>query len=103
MKEENVRQVRALLKTANKAWNYSYESLERLYFKPLLSDSDKGYSFFIRRRLKEIKALLVNFDSVIGNEEVIPSLLEKNLCKRLTILIEEMKKISLSLDDIYLK
>lgn len=102
--QEKEKQVRQLLLQANKTWNYFSSSLERLLFKQTSTYKDKEFILFCKKRLKEIKAFLVNIENLIGPAEtILPKLLEKNIYKRLEIIIDQMLKMAIELDDIYLK
>ena len=104
MKEEKEKQVRIQLKIANKMWNYLSESLERVIFKQILSKADKEFMFFSKRKLKQIKAMIVNIEALIGDEEnPLPPILEINICNRLQNKIDDMRRLALELDKLYLK
>lgn len=104
MEQEKERQVDKLLYTAGKTWNYFSTSIERLIFKSDLSAKDKEYILFSKRKARQIKAVLSNVKDLIGPKEtLLPKLLEKSVCKKLKVRIDEMVLISLELDRIYLK
>ena len=104
MSQKNERQADKLLITTEQSWNYLFGSLERLAFKLTISEKDKGYLFFVNRRLREIKATLINVRVLIGPSDIdLPELLEKNLCKKLRVITDQMRVMSMELDKIYLK
>lgn len=94
--------VKLKLRSANAIWNYLSESIERVIFKEGLSKDDKDFILFSKRKLKQIKAMLVNIETLISEKEP-PLMLEKNICDKLEHKIDEMRMLALNLDKIYLK
>lgn len=96
--------VKLRLRSANAIWNYLSESIERVIFKEGLSKDDKDFILFSKRKLKQIKAVLINIETLTHDKEVLlPPILEKNVCNKLEHKIDEMRGLALNLDKIYLK
>lgn len=104
MQEEKEKPIKLRLKAANAIWNYLSESLERVIFKEELTRDDKDFILFSKRKLKQTKAMLINIETLISDKEhSLPPILEINICNKLENKIDEMRKIALELDKLYLK